>query len=152
MNKIITKIITNKIIVIIITVILVILFAIFLSKNINRSISNKKGLYSHNEKGIVKDEMHNGLKFTNISMTTEKGYTTFKATVINEGKKDYTNDRIYINILDKKENTIIKLLGYIPGGLKKGESKQITANAKGDLKKAYSKEIVDYFIENKDGN
>ena len=76
-------------------------------------------------------------------MLTEKGYTTFTADVTNVSKEDIKNEKLHISLKNKDGKEVIKLLAYIPGGLKVGEIKTITASAKGDFNDVVSKAIID---------
>lgn len=152
--RILKKIYKNnrKIILIVLALIILTIFGIFISKKFTSTPNNKKReTYSHNGKGIVEDTEYKGIKFTNVSMVTEKGYTTFTATVTNESEEDIVTERVHINLLDKNGNSVIKLLGFIPGGLKKGESKQLTSSVQGKFDNVYSKEIVDYSLQTEEG-
>ena len=126
-------------------VISLILFFILIPKG--TETKTKSNIYSHSEEGIVKEEEYKGIKLTNISMVTENGYTTFKATATNVSDSDINIENFYIELKDKNGSSVAKLLGYIPNGLKKGEAKQIRSTAKGSFKSAYTKEIVDYTVK-----
>lgn len=106
-------------------------------------ISEDSGIHFHKEKEIVKEEKYEGIKFSNISMVTKGEYTTFSADVTNESKQDIEKERLHISLKDKEGKEIIKLLVYIPKGLKIGETKNITASAKGEFNEVVSKEIVE---------
>ena len=109
----------------------------------------KKDIYSHNEEGIVKEEEYKGIKFTNIALVTEKEYTTFTATATNTSEEDIKTEKFHVKFLNKDGNEIVKLVIYIPGGLKKKESTQINASVKSKLDGVTTKEITDYSIEKK---
>ena len=147
MDKIIKKIEEKKIIVVSLFLIIgLILLIVSIPKGVDTKTKSKSNSFRHREEGIVKEEEYKGIKLTNINMVTEDGYTTFKATVTNVSEEDIKLENFYIDLKDKNGNSIIKLLGFIPGGLKKGEVKQIRASAKGEFRDAYSKEIVDYTV------
>lgn len=150
MDKLIDKIKENKILLAAILSALAVISLVSLIPIGNDEPVKKDKVYIYNEKEILKDEEYKGMKFSNIKMIEKNGYTTLTATVTNESENDSETEKYYINILDKEKNIIIKFLGYIPGGLKKGESKQIICSGKGKFKKAFSKEIVDYSV-NTDG-
>lgn len=135
-----SKIIIGIILIIIIVILLLLLFP----KAHDNDVAVKGGeIHSHTEKGIIKEEEYKGIKFTNISMLTEKGYTTFTADVTNVSKENIETERLHISLKNKDGKEIIKLLAYIPGGLKVGEIKTITASAKGEFNDVVSKAIVD---------
>ena len=142
------KIIKNKNVKIIIGILLILIIAILLlkflpKKHDNDVVIKDSEIHSHTEKGIIKEEEYKGVKFTNISMLTEKGYTTFTADVTNVSKENIETERLHISLKNKDGKEIIKLLAYIPGGLKVGEIKTITASAKGEFNDVVSKAIVD---------
>lgn len=145
MDEMIKKIEEKKIIVVSLFLIIgLILLIVSIPKGVDTK--TKSDSFRHREEGIVKEEEYKGIKLTNIKMITEDGYTTFKATATNVSEEDIKLENFYIDLKDKKGNSIIKLLGFIPDGLKKGEVKQIRASAKGEFRDAYSKEIVDYTV------
>ena len=148
MDKIINMVKENKKILLLLLIIIIIILMVILIPKADKP-KQKRDIYYHEEAGIVKDEEYKGIEFTNISMSTEKGYTTFKATVTNKSDKDIETENVYINLKDKNNKVIVKLLGFIPDGLKKGESKKINSSIKGDYKNAYSKEITDYSVSSK---
>lgn len=135
-----SKIIIGIILILIIVILLLLLFP----KAHDNDVAVKDGeIHSHTEKGIIKEEEYKGVKFTNISMLTEKGYTTFTADVTNVSKENIETEKLHISLKNKDGKEIIKLLAYIPGGLKVGEIKTITASAKGEFNDVVSKAIVD---------
>lgn len=142
------KIISKKqitIVTIIIGLLVIIISILSLIKpNKNNKVSVKadeQGLIGRSNREIVKDDIYNGIKFTNNSLITENGYTVFTSDVINISDNDITNERYHLYLKNKDGEVLGKLLIYIPHGLKKGESKTIKATAGGDYKDAYSKEI-----------
>lgn len=142
------KLLKNKNVKIIIGILIILIIAILLLLLFPKAHDNDvavkdNGIYSHTEKGIIKEEEYKGVKFSNISMLTENGYTTFTADVTNVSKADIKNERLHISLRDKDGKEKIKLLAYIPGGLKVGEVKTVTASAKGDFKEVISKAIID---------
>lgn len=122
--------------------IMIIMFLLFLPKA-HDDVVKDNGIKAHTEEGIVKEEEYKGIKFSNISMITEKGYTTFTADVTNVSGADIDTERLHIDLKDKDGKVVIKLLAYIPNGLKSGEVKKVNASAKGEFKEIVSKEIVD---------
>lgn len=124
---------------------IVLLLIVFGSKGgSSKKIANKdSGIRAHTEEGIIKEEEFNGIKFSNISMLTEKGYTTVSADVTNVSDNDITNERLHLSLKDKDSNESVKLLVYIPNGLKKGETKTITASAHGEFSEVVSKEVME---------
>lgn len=139
------KVNRSKIILIIgiIIITLSILFIFVGSKKNKVSIKQDNDIYAHTEENIIKEEEYSGIKYSNISMLTENDYTTFTADVTNVSDKDITNERFHISLKNKDGEEVIKLLAYIPNGLKKGEMKTITASAHGSFTDVVSKEIVE---------
>lgn len=147
MEKIINLIKQKKILLIMLLIMVTVtMVSLLLMPRVEDNVIMDDRVY-HKEEGIIKEEKYSGIKFSDISMVTDNGYTTFTATVTNESENDITNERLSINLLDKNGSSLIKLLCYIPDGLKKGESKTINASAKGEFKEAFSKKIEDYSIE-----
>ena len=142
MNKIKEKINPKIIIGIILIIVLIILFLIIKNHN-NKIAMGDNGLYIHDNLEIVKDEEYKGVKFSNISMTTEDGYTTFICDVTNISESDIEKESYSIKLKDKGNNEVVTLIAYIPEGLKKGETKMINAQAQGEYKEVVSKEITD---------
>lgn len=135
------KIKENKVTLLTILIIILIVLLLSIISSGNKK-SKAKTIYSHNSKEITKEEIYKDMKFTNIALITEKGYTTFTAIVTNEGE-DNNIEKFHIELLDKKGKVVIRLLGYMPGGLKKGETKDITASSKGQFNEVVAKRIVD---------
>lgn len=101
---------------------------------------NKKEFF-HIEEDIIKDEKTKGIKFTNISLLTKNGQTTFTADVTNTTSKDIKTEDLDVNLLDKNNKVVITLRAHIPNGLKKNETKKVSASAKGEFKNVVSKVI-----------
>lgn len=104
-------------------------------------IKNKEYTFKHVEDGIVKEEIVSGVKFSNISLITKNGQTTFTADVTNVTNENITKENFNINLLDKDNKVLITLRANISNGLKKGESKKVYASARGDFKNVVSKVI-----------
>lgn len=97
--------------------------------------------FAHTELGIIQEETYEGLKFTNISLITEKGYTTFTATVENTNEAENPIENVYIDLKDKDDQIVTSLKCNIGKGLKSGEKRTISSKAKGQFKKVVSKAI-----------
>ena len=106
-------------------------------------IKNDNGIIANNNEEIIKEEKYKGITFTNISLLTENGYTTFKANAKNDSESDIKMESMHVSLKDSDGKEVVKLLIYIPNGLKKGEEKTVTASVKGELKTVVSKAIVD---------
>lgn len=106
--------------------------------------NDDQGIVANTAADVIKEETYEGLKFTNISLITEKGYSTFSADVTNTTQNDSNISDVNIVLKDKNGNDIITLRGNIGGPLKPNETKTITAVTKGNLKDVTSKEIIQY--------
>ena len=134
-----------KIILGVLAIILALLSFWFLKGRENKKIAKADDIVVANtNEGVIKEEEFNGLKVSNISLITEKGYTTFNADVTNTNSEETNFENININLLDKDGNVVITLLGNIGTGLKANETRTITASAKGEFKNVTSKAIVSY--------
>lgn len=101
-----------------------------------------KEIFAHTEEQIIKEEQLDGLKFSNISLITKNGYTTFTCDVTNTKEEEINTENVNIDLKDNEGNTVITLLGNIGSSLKPGEVRTITSNAKGDFKNVVSKVIA----------
>ena len=142
MGKIKEKMNLKVMIGIILIVLLIILFLVIKNHN-NKVAINDNGVYVYSSLELVKDVEYKGLKFTNISMTSEKGYTTFTCDVTNTTDKDIEKETYNIKLKDKNNKEVVTLLAYLPGGIKKGETKTVTASTQGEYKEITSKEITE---------
>lgn len=106
--------------------------------------NDDQGIVANTAADVIKEETYEGLKFTNISLITEKGYSTFSADVTNTTQNDSNISDVNIVLKDKNGNDIITLRGNIGEPLKPNETKTITAVTKGNLKDVTSKEIIQY--------
>ncbi len=145
MDKVINIVKNKKIMIIIgLLIILVIAIIIFIPKGGKKVAKvQDNGIYAHTEEGIIKEEEYEGIKFSNISMLTKDGYTTFTADVTNATDQDITKERLHIVMKDEEGKEVIKYLAYFPGGLKKGETKTIEAVGHGNFTEAKTKEITE---------
>lgn len=110
-------------------------------KYIQPKLKTKQTGFYHKEKGIIKEEEIDGIKFTNIKLFTKNNQTTFTAEVKNITGDDNPNKNLYIDLINKKGEVEITLVANMPGGMKKYESKTITATAKGEFKNVVTKKI-----------
>ncbi len=99
---------------------------------------------ANTSEGVIKEENYEGLKFTNISLITEDGYSTFTADVTNTTTTDCNISDVDIVLQDKDGNEVITLRGNIGENLKPNETRTITAVTKGDLKNVTAKAIAKY--------
>lgn len=131
----------SKVILAALLFVLIIVPLVLNNKNIIKKLNRNKNIYYHEEKGIIKEEQIDGIKFTNISLITKNNQTTFSADVTNVSKEDIKTENLNVDLINKKKQTVITLVANIPNGLKKGESKRVTAVAKGEFKDVITKVI-----------
>ncbi|MBR3198617.1 MAG: hypothetical protein IKG27_01225 [Bacilli bacterium] len=114
-------------------------------KNNGKKIPVKKNYetFAHTDAGIINEEEFEKLKFSNISLITDKGYTTFNATVTNTGDTENTIEEVYIDLIDKTGKNSISLKATI-GKLKPNEKTQISTTAKGKYKEVVTKKIREF--------
>ncbi|MBR2840543.1 MAG: FxLYD domain-containing protein [Bacilli bacterium] len=128
--------------------ILVVLLALTLWFSLKPKDSTKKiaktekEMFAHTDKEIIKEEQLDDLKFSNVTLITENGYTTFSCDVTNSKDEEVNVENVNIELKDKDGNTVITLLGNIGSSLKPNETRVITASAKGEFKNVVSKTIV----------
>ena len=124
-------------------IVLCILFVIFTSNKNRVSIIQDNKIFANTSEGIIKEEEYDGIKFSNISMLTKDDKTTFTADVTNVSNSEITKEKLHVVLKNGDGKEVIKFLAYFPGGLKKNETKTITAFADGSFKEAEVKEITD---------
>lgn len=106
--------------------------------------NDENGITANTSADVIKEETYEGLKFTNISLISENGYSTFTADVTNTNQTDSNINDVNIVLKDKDGNNVITLRGNIGSSLKPNETKTITAVTKGNLKGVTSKVIEQY--------
>ncbi|MBR2840454.1 MAG: FxLYD domain-containing protein [Bacilli bacterium] len=146
MSKLLYNIKQNKKVVLVVLLVIIIIGVVLFSipkvkKNMVKLEDN--GIYAHTEEGIIKEEEYDGIKFSNISMLTKDGYTTFTSDITNTSDSDIEKERLHIILKDENDKEALKYLAYFPGGLKKGETKTITATAHGNFTNVKTKIITD---------
>lgn len=136
----------NYLIAVLATIIALIAGLTISDKLINNKIADNtdSGIVANTKEGIIKEEVYEGLKFSNISLITENGYTTFSADVTNTTDTDNNISDVNIELKDKDDNTVITLRGNIGDTLKSGEKRTITAVTKGNFKSVVTKAIAKY--------
>lgn len=112
------------------------------NKKIAKTEETKK--FAHTDQDIIKEEEYQGLKFSNIALITDGGYTTFTADVTNTSDEESDIENVNIELKDANGNTVVTLLGNIGSPLKPNEMRTITATTKGELKNVKAKVISDY--------
>ena len=146
MNTIIESIKRHKKIAIILLVIILIMLmlAIICALSADNEKSKDPEIIANTNEGIIKEEDYNGLVFSNISLITEKGYTTFTADVTNTNSEVSNISDVNINFYDENDNLIMSFRGNIGEDLNLGETRTITSSTKGNLNKASYKTITEY--------
>ena len=135
---------TTKIVLALLVLLLVIIPLWYKKSNENKKIIKRNyETFAHTQPGIIGEVTFQNLKFDNISLITDKGYTSFNADVTNIGDKESETDSVYVDLKDKNGGTSISLKVTI-GKLKPGEKTQIRSTAKGKFKEVTSKSIREY--------
>lgn len=126
------------------TVLIILIIILIIVLCVNNSNDKKLKPEVITNEGIIKEEDYNGLVFNNVSLITEKGYTTFTASVTNRNSEVSNISDVNINFYDKNNNLIMSFRGNIGENLNSGETRTITASTKGNLKGASYKTITEY--------
>lgn len=108
------------------------------------AIKEGEKITANTKADVIKEETYEGLKFTNISLIAENGYSTFSADVTNITQIDSKISDVNIVLKDKDGNEVITLRGNIGEPLKPNETRTITAVTKGNLKDVTAKVINEY--------
>ncbi len=131
----------------------VVIIALIIGLIVSFNIGNKKDNITKNEEegmtantnaGIIAEATYQGLQFSNISLISENGYSTFTADVTNTTQTNSEIANVNIVLKDKNGNELITLRGYIGSALAPNETRTITASTKGKFASATTKEIVAY--------
>ena len=133
--------------IILLVVIIALVIGLIISFNFDKVRLVKKDdqkIIANTSADIIKEEVYENLKFTNISLITENGYSTFSADVTNISQTNSDISDVYIILQDKNGNEIITLRGNIGEPLKPNETRTITAVTKGKLINVTSKVIAKY--------
>lgn len=111
--------------------------------NVGKNTEEKGERFAHTEASIIEEETYNGLKFSNISLITDDGYTTFTADVTNVSEEVSTVENVHIELKDENGTVVISLVGNVGAGLEPGATKTLTASAKGEFRSVVSKTITE---------
>lgn len=130
--------------VVVIVLIVGLVLSDFSKEKLNIAKSEDSKTIANTNADVIKEETYEGLKFTNISLITEKGYSTFTADVTNTTQDNSTISDVDIVLQDKNGNEVITLRGNIGEPLKPNETRTITAVTKGELKNVTAKAIAKY--------
>ena len=91
---------------------------------------------------VIGEQEVNGLKFTNVSMITENGMTTFKCDVTNTTSSTYSLKTITIVFKDKNDKEIDSTTTYIGDSILIDHSSKLKAQLLTDVTKASSVEYI----------
>lgn len=130
--------------VVIIALIIGLVVSDFGKEKLNIAKNEDSKVIANTHENVIKEETYEGLKFTNISLITENGYSTFTADVTNTNQDNSTISDVDIVLQDKNGNEVITLRGNIGEPLKPNETRTITAVTKGELKNVTAKAIAKY--------
>ena len=140
----------NKIpLIIFLVVVVALIIGLIVSFNIGKEAdgitkNEEEGMVANTNEGIISETTYEGLQFSNISLISENGYSTFPAHLTNTSTTNSTISDVNIVLKDKDGKEIITLRGNIGEPLAPNETKTITAVTKGKFKNATTKEIVPY--------
>ena len=140
----------NKIpLIIFLVVVVALIIGLIVSFNIGKKAdgitkNEEEGMVANTNEGIISETTYEGLQFSNISLISENGYSTFTADVTNTNQDNSTISDVDIVLQDKNGNEVITLRGNIGEPLKPNETRTITAVTKGELKNVTAKAIAKY--------
>lgn len=136
-------------VIIILLIIAVLIFAcikLFSSNNNNESKSGENSVYSENgeklntSNALKKSKKVDDYTIDNISLGFLDNVTTMKATVTNNSSDKKENVQFEITLLDKDNNKIETLIGYISSIDAKG-SQNLNVSVEGDYIDAYDFDV-----------
>ena len=116
----------------------------FRKEKIGLAKNDNQGASANTSQNVIKEETYENLKFSNVSLITENGYSTFTADVTNISTNNSDISDVDIVLQDKDGNEVITLRGNIGEPLKPNETRTITAVTKGKLKNVTAKAIAKY--------
>lgn len=94
------------------------------------------------EENVVKDQILDGLQFTNTSLTIVDGISKFVTQVSNNTGADYNLVEFTVTMKDAEGNIIISVPGYVGEVIKNGETRSISHSIDIDLSTASSIEYA----------
>lgn len=92
---------------------------------------------SNTSANVVKDQVVDGVKFSNVMMSIKSGQTSFTCDAENQGKDTVSAKYLVIHANDADGKELSKLIVAF-GELKSGETKQISVANDTDMTKAKS--------------
>ena len=105
---------------------------------------NKKEQKNNNNRSVIKDQIFDKLKFTNLSIKVNNGVTTVITRVENNTGVDLESTEFSIIIKDKNGNEIDILNAKIDAFVKNGEYMDITSKTNKDIKEVA---IIEYKLK-----
>ncbi len=90
---------------------------------------------------ILKNQVVDGLSFTDAKLGYEKGVSTITVNVTNTNKETYSLNYIEIKVTEESGN-VITLIGYIGDSIDSEQKKIITASIDKDITTATSLEYI----------
>mgnify|MGYP003255370113 CR=1 FL=1 len=138
----------KRVIVLIVLIVVALIAAIALIFSHNDQKGSKKNkedqLIANTSEKIIADAEFQGLTFSNTVLLIQNGYSTITMDVTNNSDKAIDLEQVGIKFLDKNNQEIVSLMGYIGDQMEVGEVRNVTASAKVNLKDAKEKQIVEY--------
>ena len=93
------------------------------------------------ESTILKDQIVDGLSFTDADLKYENGVSTLVVSVTNKNKETYSLNYVEINVTLEDDNTIA-LIGYIGNSINPDDKRIITASIDKDITTSKKLEYV----------
>lgn len=106
----------------------------------NVEVKGNGNIKSNTSETLLAERTFNGLTIKNISLESNKGTTTFKATVINNSENIYPAKEVKITLLDK-DGQEYGILNALIEEIQPGGERVIDASTNVDLSNAYNFKI-----------
>ena len=106
----------------------------------NVEVKGNGNIKSNTSETLLAERTFNGLTIKNISLESNKGTTTFKATVINNSENIYPAKEVKIKLLDK-DGQEYGILNALIEEIQPGGERVIDASTNVDLSNAYNFKI-----------
>ena len=125
---------------------LVVIAGIVIVCTMNQADNNRTKKKTNETKAItsenlIKEVKLEGLVFNNVMLLKKGEMYTLTMDVRNETDHEIDIPQVNIDMLDKKGNNLITLLGYIGEKIQPNETRTITASAQINLSKVQDKKI-----------
>ena len=121
--------------------VLLLIISLFLITGCSKGEEHKNAQVNNNE-NIVKEQTIGNLKLSDVSLIYEKGVSTFKVTITNNGEK-FTPNSFIVSFKNENDTVITELDGSF-GEIEKDTFIALTLTSDIDLSKAYK---VEYTIK-----